>query len=85
MTKRKISPLDLYRLGEFYMVELQDFVFRPASPAMLQRINDEIANIRMKKMRQYPGSNWEIDFHAILNSDSITVTIVPVEGTFELI
>lgn len=64
MEKIKITKKELRRLGEFYQLQLSNFIYQVASPAMIYRINDHLETIRRQKLEEsrYLNKVWKIRF-----------------------
>lgn len=81
--KVNVTQKDLIRLIDFYTMQLEDFMFRPASPAMLERINNKIELIRRRKMQETPGDVWKIMVKASFDRNSVILD--PDDSTYNLI
>ena len=64
MEKIKITQKELRRLGEFYQLQLSNFIYEVGSPAMIYRINGNLEAIRRQKLEEsrYLNKVWKIRF-----------------------
>lgn len=81
--KTNVTTKELVRLIDFYSMQLEEFMYRPTSPAMLERINVKIENTRRRQMIEMPGDIWKIKVKASFRENSLILD--PDEETFNLI
>ncbi len=84
MTKQIVFKEDLIKAFNYYLSELREFLYQPATPAMEERMRYKLESIRSHKMRYDTNSAWNVPILFLKTESGAQFTLEPDISDFEL-
>lgn len=73
--KKIVYQEDLYRAFQYYLNNVSEFLYKPATPAMVMRIQEKIEHLRLLKLNETRNEAFLV---------KMIVEPTPIGGSFEL-